>query len=310
MSIEVIKTEGLTKQYGKLAAVDGADLVVPPGCVFALMGRNGAGKTTLIRCLLGLTPISGGSARVLGKDAAREHVAIRREVGYVPETHHLIRWMRIEELAWFTSAFYPTWNATLCGDLLRRFDLDPKKRVRELSRGMVAKLALTLALAHEPSLLVLDEPTSGLDAVVRKEFLESVIGVAAVGGRTVLISSHILHDVERVTDRVALMDHGRIRLVEDLATLKQRMREVRVTFKGEPPAGCDLPGLLRLQRGAHEWVMVFGEFDREMPSKLATTFPGARIETREMNLEEIFVALVEEETPEFAASGAGGGERR
>ena len=215
MDDAVIRTEKLTKRYKKQTAVSEVSLEVPPGKIFALMGRNGAGKSSLIRMLLGLTPITAGRATVLGLDSAKEHVAIRARVGYVPEAHHMYRWMTIGEVVRFTASFYPTWNEKSCADLIRKFDLDPSKRIKELSRGMVAKVALTLALAHEPRLLVLDEPTDGLDAVVRKEFLESIVSVAADEGRTVLISSHLLQDVERVADRVALMEESRIGLVED-----------------------------------------------------------------------------------------------
>lgn len=292
MTAPVIRTKNLTKRYGKLTAVDGVSLEVAPAQVFALMGRNGAGKTSFIRMLLGLTPISGGEAEVLGRDSAKRHVEIRRAVGYVPETHHMYRWMSIKELADFTGAFYPTWNDALCAEYLRRFELDPAKKVKELSRGMVAKLALTLALAHEPELLILDEPTSGLDAVVRQEFLESIVNVAADEGRTVLISSHLLNDVERVVDRVALMDNGKIKLVESMESLKARMREVRMTFPAGAPTGEKPSGALRLQATDKEWLMVTPDFTPETEAQLRQKYPGALVESRSLTLEEIFVALV------------------
>jgi ABC-2 type transport system ATP-binding protein len=302
MDDAVIRTEKLTKRYKKMTAVSEVSLEVPPGKIFALMGRNGAGKSSLIRMLLGLTPITAGGATVLGLDSAKQHVAIRARVGYVPEAHHMYRWMRIADVARFTASFYPTWNEKSCADLIRKFDLDPSKRIKELSRGMVAKVALTLALAHEPRLLVLDEPTDGLDAVVRKEFLESIVSVAADEGRTVLISSHLLQDVERVADRVALMEESRIGLIEDTEPLKARFRELKITFKDLPsvatakeggaPASFEMPGIVSLHKEPREWLMVFEKFGPETIPQLQSKLPAAQIAVRDMTLEEIFVALV------------------
>jgi ABC-2 type transport system ATP-binding protein len=210
----------------------------------------------------------------------------------------MYRWMRIAEVLRFAASFYPTWNEKSCAGLIRKFDLDPSKRIKELSRGMVAKVALTLALAHEPRLLVLDEPTDGLDAVVRKEFLESIVSVAADEGRTVLISSHLLQDIERVADRVALMEESRIGLVEDADALKARFRELKITFTDLPagaggaPLAFDMPGILSLRKEPREWLMVFEKFGPETRAQLQSKLPGAQIVARDMTLEEIFVALV------------------
>jgi ABC-2 type transport system ATP-binding protein len=292
MDDAVIRTEGLTKRYGKMTAVSEVNLEVPPGKIFALMGRNGAGKSSLIRMLLGLTPISAGRATVLGLDSAARHVEIRARVGYVPEAHHMYRWMTIAEVLRFTASFHPTWNEKLCADQIRKFDLDPSKRIRELSRGMVAKVALALALAHEPRLLVLDEPTDGLDAVVRKEFLESIVSVAADEGRTVLISSHLLQDVERVADRVALMEESRISLVEDAEALKSRFRELKITFGNGAPATFEMPGVHSIRKEPREWLMVHEKFGPDTIPQLQSKLPAAQIVARDMTLEEIFVALV------------------
>ncbi len=297
MSEAVIQTNGLTKRYGKLLAVDDVRIEVPPGKVFALMGPNGAGKTSLIRMLLGLTPITKGSAAVLGLDSARQHVEIRRRVGYVPETHHMYSWMTVREITRFCSAFYPTWNATLCRRLLDRFALDPRQKIKELSRGTVAKVALTLTLAHEPRLLVLDEPTGGLDAIIRKEFLESIVDVAADEGRTVFISSHLLNDVERVADRVALMNDAQIHLVEDTESLKSRIREIKITFSDEPPDRSDMPDILSLSKERHEWLMVVENYEPDTAAQLKAKLPDATIQTRDMSLEEIFIALVSKGKP-------------
>ncbi|OGV74356.1 MAG: hypothetical protein A3K19_27345 [Lentisphaerae bacterium RIFOXYB12_FULL_65_16] len=286
-----IAVGGLRKRYGTTLAVDRVTLDVPHGAVFALVGRNGAGKTTLIRMLLGLTPIAEGSATVLGRDSAKDHVCVRREVGYVPENHHYYGWMTVAEVLRFVSAFYPSWDVALCRDLVARLGLEPDSRLRTLSRGMVAKVALVQTLAHKPRVLILDEPTSGLDAVVRREFLESIVEVAVEEGRTVLFSSHLLTDVERVADRVAVLSAGRLRLVEELPRLKTRMRQFRVTFPHDPPDNCGIPGVVSLKRDGRQWLLVVDTAVPGAEAELHACLDGAVIEPLPMNLEDIFVAL-------------------
>jgi len=291
MDAPVIQAEGLSKRFGRLTAVDGVTLAVPAGQVVALMGANGAGKTTLIRMLLGLLRPDGGSASVLGLDPQRESVRLRQQVGYVPETHHFYPWMRISEVCRFAAGAYPTWDADTCQGLLRTFGLDPEKRMGGLSRGMTAKVALTLALAHRPRLLVLDEATSGLDAAVRQEFLETMVGVAADEGRTVLISSHLLDEVERVVDHAAFIDSGRLRFVEEVESLRRRFREIRLTFADEAPEALDLPGALQAARLGREWVAVIDDASEARLGAIRERFPQAESASRVLSLQEVFVAL-------------------
>jgi ABC-2 type transport system ATP-binding protein len=300
MDDPVIQTNGLSKRFGRLTAVDGVSLAVPPGQVLALMGANGAGKTTLIRLLLGLLQPDGGSATVLGLDPRRESVRLRQRVGYVSEAHHFYPWMRIGEVCRFAAGAYPTWDADACRELLQTFGLDPEKRLAGLSRGMTAKVALTLALAHRPRLLVLDEATSGLDAAVRQEFLETMVGVAADAGRTVLISTHLLNEVERVVDHAAFIDRGRLRFVEDIESLRERFREIRLTFADEAPPALDLPRALQATRLGREWVAVIGDASEARFREIRARFPQAECVGRVLSLQEIFVAL-----QQTAAAGGG-----
>ncbi len=288
----VIETRGLTRRYGKKLAVNGVDLAVPRGCVFGFAGRNGAGKTTTIRMLLGLLRPTAGSATVLGLDPRKKDVEVRRRIGYVPETHHIYPWMRVGEVMKFCAPFYPTWNWPRCQELLKGFDLDEKQKIKELSRGMVAKVALTLALAHEPVLLVLDEPTSGLDAVVRREFLESIVRLIAEEGKTVFMSSHNLADVERVADRIALLDNGKLELAEELASLKARFRRVELAFAGEPPQELAAEGILKTARDGRRWEVIFDRFTPAALDALRAACPTAAAEAHPMSLEDIFIALV------------------
>lgn len=234
----VVQLNNVTKRFGAETALDGVSLEVPPGVVFALLGENGAGKTTAIRILLGLLEADAGRAQVLGLDSQRQGLEIRRRVGYVAERPTLYDWMTVAEIGWFAAGFYPDGFYTRYRELAAGFSLPERKRLKTLSKGMRAIVVLALAMAHDPDLLVLDEPTSGLDALVRREFLESMVDRAATG-KTVFLSSHQIVEVERVADVVAILRKGQLVLVEPLDKLKQEIRELTITLNNgqpEPPA--------------------------------------------------------------------------
>ncbi len=205
-----------------------------PGTVCALLGENGAGKTTAIRTLLGLNHADEGRATVLGLDSASQGQQIRSRVGYVPERPTLYEWMSVTEIGWFTAGFYPSGFYERYLKLAAGYQLPLKRKIKSLSKGMRAKVSLSLAMAHEPELLILDEPTSGLDTLVRREFLEGMVDIAAAG-RTVLLSSHQIGEVERVADTVAILRSGQLILVEKLETLKDQVRELNVTLEDNAP---------------------------------------------------------------------------
>ncbi len=179
----VISTRGLTMHFPGCRALNGIDFEAPRGSVFALLGENGAGKTTLIRILTGFLLPTAGTCEVLGLDPTRRALEIRRRIGYVAEASVLYEWMRVDEIGWFAAAFYPFGFLDRYRDSVRRFDLSPDQKIRRLSKGQRAKVALALALASDPALLILDEPTSGLDPLSLPRFrasLESrVQGVSA-----------------------------------------------------------------------------------------------------------------------------------
>jgi ABC-2 type transport system ATP-binding protein len=210
MDRPAIVVEGLTKRFGRRVAVDGLTFEVPAGSVCGFLGRNGAGKSTAIRMLMNLLDPTAGRATLLGLDSRRDHTALMNRVGYVPESPVFYDWMKVKELVRFTGRLYQRWNQTLVDSLLDRFNLDREQKVRHLSRGTQAQLALLLALGGDPELLILDEPATGLDVLVRRDFLESIIQLIQQDGRTVLFSSHLLHEVERVADQVILIDNGRL----------------------------------------------------------------------------------------------------
>jgi ABC-2 type transport system ATP-binding protein len=190
--------------------LDDLTLRIPIGCVYGFIGPSGAGKSTTIRMLMGVLRKSGGKVSVLGFDPSERREAMRQQIGYVPELHFIYRWMRVCDVIGFCRSLYATWNDRVCADLMKMFELDEKKKVKELSKGMVAKLSLIVAIAHEPELLILDEPTSGLDPLVREEFLDGVLRMICERQKTVLFSSHTLGDVQRLADRVGIIHDGHL----------------------------------------------------------------------------------------------------
>jgi ABC-2 type transport system ATP-binding protein len=224
-----ISASNLKMRFSGCDALQGVDLQVPTGSVFALLGENGAGKTTLIKILTGFQRPTSGSCTICGLDPAKDALEIRRRVGYVSDAPALYDWMRVDEIGWFAASFYDDQFLSNYRQSIERYELPASRKIRNLSKGQRAKVALALAVAHDPELLILDEPTSGLDPHVRREFLESMVDRAAAG-RTVLLSSHQISEVERVADRVAIMRSGRIEITDTLLELKESICEVTITL--------------------------------------------------------------------------------
>jgi ABC-2 type transport system ATP-binding protein len=287
-----IELVNVTKTYGSATALDQVSLDVPPACVFALLGENGAGKTTAIRLMLGLTEATVGEVRVLGLDSSREGLAIRRRVGYVPERPTLYEWMTAAEIGWFTAGFYadgfePRYRALLAG-----FRVPLDRKLSQMSKGMRAKVTLSLAMAHQPELLILDEPTSGLDTLVRREFLESMVDIAAEG-RTVLLSSHQIGEVERVADIVAIMHAGRLLAVERLDELKQTTRELTVTVTDAAAPLPKIEGQVMHRRSrGRQWEVLVRGLDEVALEQLRFADGIVAVESRTPSLEEIFVGYM------------------
>jgi ABC-2 type transport system ATP-binding protein len=288
----VIETQGLTKKYTRhKEAVKSLALQVPKGSVYVFLGRNGAGKTTTIRLLMGLLQKTSGKAEVLGMDPDKQPVPIKKRVGYVADNQKMYDWMTVEETINFCSPFYPTWNNSLSDDLLRRFELSKKAKVKDLSRGMNGKLALLLALSHQPELLILDDPTSGLDAVVRREFLQGIIEVIHQEAKTVFFSTHIITEAEQIADYVGILEEGKLLLSQPLNTLKDSVKLIRLIFEEQIPERVSFPELIKKETLGHELILTVKDYTPELSKRLAEFNPKS-INVVDLPLEDIFVSLV------------------
>jgi ABC-2 type transport system ATP-binding protein len=283
-----IATMGLTKYYGQRAVVDTLDLRVPEGSVYGLLGRNGSGKSTTIKMLLGLVHPDRGRAELLGENVATLPPTTKTRIAYIAEGHPFLRWMTVAEAVRFTRAFYPHWNQELLDQILDHFALPRRAKIRRLSNGQRAQVSLALAVAPDPELLILDDPTLGLDTVVRRDFLESLIQIIQRQGRTILISSHILADVERVADRIGILVDGVLRVDCPTDHFKETVRKVVLEFAGEPPAMPACDGLVSSWRVGNRLEVVLVDYGA-LQQHLIESLDPVSIEVLEMNLEDAFI---------------------
>ncbi|MHC4396910.1 MAG: ABC transporter ATP-binding protein [Planctomycetota bacterium] len=290
MTETVLQAQGLTKYYGDTPAVDHLDLKIPRGCICGFIGRNGAGKTTAIKMLLGLLKPTAGAATLLGCDCQELTPAIRQRIGYVTEGHRLFRWMSIAGLENFQRAFFPNqWDDKLFADMIEYFDLPKKKKIKHLSNGQRAQVSLALALAPNPELLIMDDPTLGLDAAIRRQFLEGMIELIMCQGRTILFSSHILADVERVADRIVVIDKGILRANCTLEEFQRAVKKVILSFAESVPAEIDINGLLHCRRSEKELELVLVGIDDDKIVEWAESAGAEKYNIVNMNLEDQFI---------------------
>ena len=290
---KAIEVRGLTYHAGKSFAIRDLDLNVPAGSIYGFLGPNGAGKTTTIRLMLGMTKPESGTIRLLGREVPEGvHVALER-IGYVPERPHLYPALSVEEAMRCHAAFFDRWDAAWATQLLRMFELPLERKVGKLSKGETGKLMMLLALAQRPELLVLDEPTDGLDPMIRRDVMTALMDYVAQSGATVFISSHLVHELERMCDWVGVVDHGKLVTEAPIETFKSGVKRIRVA---EPEAVRmhEAPfAVLTRSRDAlaptETWV-VRGWDD---PMRDYFDSNGATVrEVHDLDLEDVFVELL------------------
>ena len=292
--VPAIEIRNLVRRYNRIEAVDGLSLRVAPGRCYGFFGRNGAGKTTTIKCLLNLLRPAGGEARVFGLDPARDEVAVKSRVAYVPDHVAFYPWMSVRDTLDYVASFRERWNRDLEAALLTQFQLDDGRKANVLSKGQRTQLALIAAVCAEPDLLILDEPTSGLDPIVRREFIQAVIGAYQDGAperRTVFVSTHLISEFEGLIDEFTIIDRGREILTLEADAARARYQKIQVRFASDP-GPLDLPGTRTLcKRGRTIEIAVNGNADRVCDALRARAPEALAIEA--LTLEEIFVTTLQ-----------------
>ncbi len=287
----VLEMRGVTKRFKDKTVLDQLDFSVSRGSVTGLLGKNGAGKTTLLKCALGLQTPQAGTISVLGEDSRVLSGAAKARLAYVPQEVSLYPWMKIRQVVAYTAAFYPLWNSRLIERLIKEWEINPEDEVGPLSTGQLQKLGILLALGHEPDFLVLDEPVASLDPAARRQFLATLLDIALNGERTILFSTHITSDLERVADRVAILKEGQIVYDDELALLKDSVKRLRINASnGLPNDLRSLPGMLHCEANGKTAVFSLRGFQTELPERLAREW-SAEVSVEDLNLEEIFLEL-------------------
>jgi ABC-2 type transport system ATP-binding protein len=285
----VVAIAGLHRHFGTKTALEDVSLYVPRGSVFGLVGENGAGKTTLIKHILGLLRAEAGTVRVFGLDPVADPVGVLGKIGYLSEQPDLPGWMRVAELMRYTQAFYPKWDTAYAERMREQFGLNPAQRLKTLSKGQQAKAGLLAAQAHRPDLLLLDEPSSGLDPIVRRDILEAVIRTVADEGRTVFFSSHLLEEIERVSDHIAMLHQGRLVLCGPLDEIKGQHRCFTLRFAAVQAKAPEVAGALSVSGMGREWAVMCNGARNTLPA-VAAKLGAVIVHEHAPSLNEIFVA--------------------
>ena len=288
---EILKITGLGKSFGRHVVFSDLNMGLSAGKVHGLLGLNGEGKTTLIRILLGVIPSDQGEIFYKNIPVSFRSAAYKEEVGYLPEDPFFFGGMRVGELLDFDAAFYRRWDGRRAEELLKRFSLDKKVRIKTLSRGMKLRLEMAVALAARPALLVLDDPTSGLDVLTRHDFLQDIIRELADSGTTILFSTHLVHELERIVDHLLILHRGRLILDEDHETVKNSIRRVRLAFQGDAPQTLGIDGILVESRDGQRIEVIVYPWSEDKRKKIEELSPTL-LEIEPLTLEDIFRSFV------------------
>jgi ABC-2 type transport system ATP-binding protein len=290
MNTPVLRLERLGKSFGPKEVLREIDLEMPSGGVLGLLGANGSGKTTLIKCSLGLLRPTKGRAMIFGENSWDLSAAAKARLGYVAQEVTSYPWMRVRQVIAYTAAFYAKWDQAFVDELCRRWHVPLEDRVGSLSTGQLQTVGIVLALGHRPELLILDEPVASLDPSARRQFLRTILELLEDEKHTILFSTHITSDLERVAQRVAILHDGRLRFLGELDELKDRVKRLRITSRHALPASFAVPGALRSEVSGSTATVSVANFDERLVADMRTTW-DAEVAVCDLNLEEIFVEM-------------------
>jgi len=289
-SAPVISLREVGKVIGAKAILSDVSIDCEPGRIVGLLGKNGAGKTSLIDVLLGFSPASSGISRVFGEDSFRLPEATKRRIGFVPQRDELLDSLTGAQQLALNAALHPHWDAALIARLIDEWEVPLDRRIRDLSGGERQKLATLLALGHEPDLLVLDEPASSLDPVARRQFLRELLEIAESPTRTVLFSTHIVSDLERVANQVWIIREGRLAWAGELDVLKESVVRVTLVTQDPLPPSVVIDGVLSRRSDGRRAQLVLTDWQDDRERELADRW-GAEVTVERLGLEQIFLEL-------------------
>jgi len=287
---EILAIKNLSKSFGKKMVLENFNLIMEKGKVYGLLGINGEGKTTLIRMIMGVIPPDDGEIFFKNKKISFRDDSYKKEIGFIAEESIFYSWMSIKELLSFNASFYPKWNTRKANAYLEKFSLDPKTRIRHLSRGMKLKLGLIVTLASEPEFLILDDPTSGLDVPTRHDFLKEIIKELSEAGTTILFSTHIVHEIEVIIDNLGILKFGNLILDEDFHELKNSVKRVLLTSDESLEDKITIDGVITQKINGTQCEIVVYPWTEEKKKKIEDLNLN-NMEVKPMNLEEIFISF-------------------
>ncbi|MEK6799707.1 MAG: ABC transporter ATP-binding protein [Planctomycetota bacterium] len=279
---------GVSKRFGRNEALRRLSIEIPRGTALGLLGPNGAGKTTAVKLLMGLLRPDAGDIRVDGLNPWTDALGVKSRVGYVPEQQYFHRWMRVDQILSFCRTFYPTWNDDLASDLILLLEIDPRAKAASLSKGTLVKLALTVALAHEPELLILDEPMAGLDPMAREELLSGLLRSLSDRPRTMIFSSHTLGDVQRMADQIAILDRGELIVHAPVDQLLRGTKRLRVVLPDRQTPTVAPPNVVWQNVDDRQWLLTVRDFSSETVQQLRARNKVDAVDVVDLGLEDIF----------------------
>jgi len=283
-----VEIKNMVKRFGRNVVVNNLTLSIEPGTVYGLIGPNGAGKSTTLKAMMRMHNFNAGEITLLGHDVRNDFQAVKNRIGFVPEAHYIYSWMKVKQVIRFTASFYPTWNPEVADQLMRLFRLEPNRKVRKLSKGMLAKLALLLAISHEPELLVLDEPLNGLDPIVREEFLDGVLKAICDREMTVVFSSHSMDDVQRIADSVGILFEGQLLANTTVDNLLSKTKRLQIVRDSDEPIGWLPESTISVRQQGRETTIAVSDFSTRLLEEVQSKYSSANVAVEAVSLEDAF----------------------
>ena len=290
MTGQHVVARGLSKSFSGKSVLEDVSFEIEPGDVVGVLGKNGAGKTTLLELMLGFTPASAGKVEVFGHDSYRMPASVKARVGFVPQQDELVNQLTAADQVRVIRSFYKQWDDELIARLMAKWEIDPAHRIKRMSVGQRQKLSILLALGHRPDLLLLDEPVASLDPIARRHFLEQIVDIAADGTRSVVFSSHIVSDIERLASKIWILKDRRLCWRGDFDDLKDSIVRLHVRSTRPVARSWAIPNALSVEYAESYATAIVHDWNADLHAEIAQ-LTGAELEPEPLTLEDIFLEM-------------------